>query len=406
MSSFTQAQQLREQRGRLLDQARALLKTPHFGHAEEGQFDAMMSQADRLAVQIREAELRDATGGSDGHLDPKMRRILNGLSSRPGADAWHESERDAGAKAFAKFLRLGFDHLDPEERGAIRAAQGTGSGGAGGYTVPDAPMGQLVEAMKTYGGLLTAATVLTTDTGADLPIPVNDETTQAGEIITENQPHNEQDAAFTQVVLQSYTYSSKIVRCSRQLLDDSSFDFAGFIIRALATRLGRTTSGHFTTGDGSSKPRGIVTASVQGGTTTAVNNAISYDELVDLMHDVDPAYRANAAWVMNDSTYAHLRKLKDSQLRPLYGDLPGSGPDTLLGKPIIIDNAMPDIGSATKPIVFGDVSKYFIRIVRDVRILRLEERYAENLQVGFLGFLRADGDLVDTAAVKHLLMKT
>ena len=411
MSSFTRAQQLREQRGRLLDEAQALLKREPFTKQIEARFDGIMVEVDRLAAQIREAELGDALGDA-GRRDPKMDRIVRGLSSRPGLS---EDEGEPEVRAFSNFLKFGINGLDPDERAImtkrlrhdpdIRMAQGTTSGGAGGYAVPDAAMAPLVEALKQIGGVLPNCTIVQSETGADLPIPTDNETAVEGEIISENTQHNEGDVVLSQVVLQSFLYSSKIVRVSIQLMDDAGFDFAAYVMKKLGERLGRITAKHWVTGDGSSKPRGIVTAATVG-KTAASATAVTYDELVDHMHSVDPLYRQNGKWLMNDTTFGALRKLKDSQNRPLYGDLAAGTPDSLLGKPVVIDPNMPSLATGNKAILFGDLSAYYVRLVKEPRVLRLEERYADFAQLGFLAFIRADGDLVDGGggAVKALQM--
>lgn len=411
MSSFTRAQQLREQRGRLLDEAQALLKREPFTKQIEARFDGVMVEVDRLAAQIREAELGDALGDV-GRRDPKMDRIVRGLSSRPGLS---EDSGEPEVRAFANFLKFGINGLDPDERAImtkrlrhdpdIRMAQGTSPGSAGGYAVPDAAMAPLVEALKQIGGVLPNCTIVQSETGADLPIPTDNETAVEGEIISENTQHNEGDVVLAQVVLQSFLYSSKIVRVSIQLMDDTGFDFGAYVMKKLGERLGRITAKHWVTGDGSSKPRGIVTAATVG-KTAASATAVTYDELVDHMHSVDPLYRQNGKWLMNDTTFGALRKLKDSQNRPLYGDLAAGSPDSLLGKPVVIDPNMPSLATGNKAILFGDLSAYYVRLVKEPRVLRLEERYADYLQLGFLAFIRADGDLVDGGggAVKALQM--
>ena len=188
-------------------------------------------------------------------------------------------------------------------------------------------------------------------------------------------------------------------------MDDAGFNFGQYVMRKLGERIGRITAKHWVTGDGASKPRGItVAASV--GKTAASATAVTYDELVDLLHSVDPIYRVKGTWLMNDTTYAALRKLKDGQQRALYGDMAGGAPNMLLGHPISIDPNMPSMTTGQKAILFGDLSAYYVRLVKEPRVLRLEERYAEFLQLGFLAFLRADGDLVDGGggAVKALQM--
>jgi len=122
--------------------------------------------------------------------------------------------------------------------------------------------------------------------------------------------------------------------------------------------------------------------------------SLDYTDLVDLEHSVDPAYRSNGAqWMFHDTTLALLKSMKAVEDgRPLW--LPGlavNAPDTILGYPFVVNQSMAPAAAGEKAILFGDFSYYFIRDVQDLRILRLEERFAEYLQVGFLAFLRTDG---------------
>jgi HK97 family phage major capsid protein len=70
-------------------------------------------------------------------------------------------------------------------------------------------------------------------------------------------------------------------------------------------------------------------------------------------------------------------------------------PDTIMGFPYTINQAMAAPASGAKSLIFGDLSKYLIRDVRDIVIQRLDERFAEYHQVAFLAFSRHDGDLLD-----------
>ena len=138
----------------------------------------------------------------------------------------------------------------------------------------------------------------------------------------------------------------------------------------------------------------------QVGQTTSV----IYEDLVDLEHSVDPAYRAEAEFMFHDDTLKVLKKLKDADGRPLW--LPGVAvrePDTILGYNYVINQDMPIMAANAKSILFGDFSKYMIRDVMDLMLLRLVERYADFAQVGFIAFSRHDGDLLDagTNPIKH-----
>jgi HK97 family phage major capsid protein len=191
-------------------------------------------------------------------------------------------------------------------------------------------------------------------------------------------------------------------------MEDSSVDMASFLGQALGTRLARITNNHFTVGTGSSQPKGITVAAADSGVTTAATAAVTRDELVSTMMSVDPAYRANAKWMFSDTVLQYILKLTDDTNQPLW--LPGNnGPvgDTILGMPYVVNQDMPT-GAGAKAIAFGDLSKYLVREVTDIQFLQLNERYADYHQVGFLAFLRADGDLLDagTNPVKYATLKS
>lgn len=408
MHSNAHQDHLRARRSAIIAQARDLCNSyPKNGGmpAEaEATFDRLLNEADLLQ---REIEL--AT------LNPQSQRLRAGLATIHNAGSAQDEHSEI--RAFYGYLRGGLATLDASERaillrGAasadpllIRAAQTTGTGSGGGYAVPDAAMAPLVEAMKLVGGLLPYATIVPSQTGADLPIPTDNETAVEGEIVSENSQHNEGDIALSQVVLQSFLYSSKIVRVSIQLMDDAGFDFGAYVLRKLGERIGRITAKHWIVGSGASQPRGIVTAASVG-KTAASATAVTYDELVDLLHSVDPIYRQNGTWLVSDVTFAAFRKLKDGQNRPLYGELANAEPNMLLGHKVSIDPNMPSMTTGQKAIIFGDLKSYYVRLVKGPRVLRLEERYADFAQLGFLSFLRADGDLVDGGggAVKAIQM--
>ena len=395
----------REKRAQCIAQARSILsqypKGTKIPDAEEAQFDRLLNEADLIEQEIR------ISG-----VTPEHARLVSMFDS---ASAGSNRPQLVGpeVRAFHKFLKHGIEALSQDERavmlqpfdvsGGIQAAQSTGSGGSGGYAVPNDAMHPLIEAMKQIGGVLPYCSIISSDTGADLPIPTDNETAIEGEIVTENSQHNEGDVTLSQVVLQSFLYSSKIVRVSVQLMDDAGFNFGDYVMKKLGLRVGRITAKHWVVGSGASQPRGIVTASSVG-KTAASATAVTYDELVDVMHSVDPIYRAKGTWLMSDTTYAALRKLKDGQNRALYGEMAGSAPDMLLGRPIAIDPNMPSMTAGQKSILFGHLSSYYVRIVKGPRVMRLQERYAEFAQLGFMAFLRADGDLVDGGggAVKAL----
>ncbi len=190
-----------------------------------------------------------------------------------------------------------------------------------------------------------------------------------------------------------------------ELVQDSAIDVIAFVVNRLATRLGRITNLHYTTGDGSSKPFGVMARTSAGKTgTTGQTLTVIYDDLVDLKHSVNRAYRANASWMMNDLSVAIVSKLKETTGRPIWEpSITSDKPDMLLGKPVVTNDDVAVMAANAKSIAFGDFSKYLVRDVAGSVIMRRFDDSAFALlgQVGFCGWMRTGGNLVDTAAVKH-----
>lgn len=293
-----------------------------------------------------------------------------------------------------------------DEIGRQIRAQSVGTDSEGGFTVPEGFVNNLEIALLAFGGMREVSDILRTATGNDLPWPTSDDTSNEGVLLAENTQVAEQDVVFASLVLQAFKYSSKLVRVSAELLQDSAFDIAAFLGTALGERLARIQNRHATVGTGAAQPNGVVTASTLGFTTAAAA-LIAADELIDLFHSLDPAYRANARWMMHDGIAKVVRKLKDGESQYLWQPgLQAGMPDLLLGKPVSINqNMQATVVTATKTILFGDFMKYKIREVSAVRMRRLVERYADFDQDGFVSFMRFDSDLLDagTNPIRHLL---
>jgi HK97 family phage major capsid protein len=372
---------------------------------------------DKIKAQVNARKGIDAPGESRTREDRKPGDLARdaGLNE---ADEATKAER----KAFRSYLRYGYDGLNQEERAIMtrrRAQLGEEeqrdlsgvTGSAGAFTVPQGFVAELEKQIKDYSGVMESPTrKLVTATGNDLPWPTVNDTSNTGELISENTAVAAADPTFGQVIIKAYKFGSKLVLVPIELLQDSAFNMEAELARLLAERLGRTINTYTTTGTGTSQPQGIVTASVLGKTAAAAG-AITYDELVDLQHSVDPAYRRiSPGWMFNDTTLGALRKLKDSDGRPIWqpaadASMANGAPGLLLNAPYHINQDMANIATGNKSVIFGSLQKFIVRTARDVTMVRLVERYAEKGQVGFFAFMRADSRAVNPGggAIKHLI---
>lgn len=387
--------------------------------------DKPLSAEDRSAWDAALADVEQLS--KDIETEERHQRLASVDYSQvvaPGADtedveearARHGGEAgvEAYTAAYRSWMRDGTSELTSEERTVLRTgwvdgkelrAQGVATGAAGGYLVPPEFRAKMVEAMKFYGAMRDVAEVITTSTGATLPWPTNDDTANVGAILAENSQVTEQDVTIGQADIGAFMYTSKLVRISLQLLQDEAFNLESWLARKLGERIGRIQNTHFSTGTGSAQPEGVQTNAVIGKTGgTGQTTSVTYDDLIDLQHSIDPAYRNSGRqqWMLHDTTLAAVRKLKDTQGRPLWEPSVQVGaPDGILGSRYTVNQDMPVMAANAKSILYGDFfAGYLIRDVKDVQMLRLAERYADYLQVGFLGFARADGTPQDTAAYK------
>ena len=389
------------------------IETNHSGSLRARPYAAKITDRDRdlalrtwmLAGQVDPTpEQRDNCRKCGISLDQK-RIFVTGFAPAPlRPTEWHQS---------AEQLRVGADdfrqwrgHLE-EERAALTGLQSTTT--TGGYTVPDEMMRSLEVALLAFGGVRSVATVIRTATGGPLPIPTTNDTSNKGEIIGENTTSNELEMTFGQLVLDAWKYSSKYVLASMEFLQDTSINAAAFLGEALGNRIARIQNDHFTTGTGS-QPNGIVTASTSSGVTLSGVSSASYDNMIDIEHSVDPAYRPNARWMFHDGGLKMVKKIKVLQYSGDTGGAPiwmpglaNGAPNTINGYPYVVNQSMTTPATGVKSILFGDFSKYIVRDVREVELRRLDELYAVLGQTAFLAFARADGDLLDagTHPVKY-----
>lgn len=342
-------------------------------------------------------------------LDTVQRDQLVIADGPTGEDRGNVDPEADYRNAFNAFVRGGMNSLEPVQRQLLASnhqqvrAQATSPGTAGGYLIPTDTLRIMTETMKAYGGILGVSNVITTSTGNPLNWPTNDDTGNVGAILGENTQVTEQDVTLGQKDLGAYTYTSKLVRVSLQLLQDEVFGLETWLPRKLGERIGRAAAAHFATGTGTGQPEGLFTNATTGKTGAAgQTTSVIYDDLIDLIHSVDPAYRDRGRFVMADAALKVVRKLKDTQGRPLWEPSVQAGvPSSLLGYPVTIDQGVPVPAASAKSIGFGDTNAaYVVRQVNGGQMMRLEERYADFLQVGFLGFLRLDATPDDSSAFR------
>ncbi len=422
--------ELREKLAALATQMREMHATAEkedrgFTTDEQEKWAKMLADFESLEGRIKAAEQVERMNAptapgipaynpeADPHTDPEEREVARTAAEARGMDDYEA--------AYDVFLR-GERQLTGEERGLLMQhqaemeirAQGIATDAAGGYTVPEGFAGYITETLQDFSGLYGAATpagnsgptLLRTASGNRIPFPTNDDTGNAGVILTENTQVAEQDLVFGERELGGYMYSSRLIRVSLQLLQDEAVNLQAYLGNILGKRLGRAVSPHLAAGNGTTQPTGLATAALDGGVNISAGAGITFVDLLDLEHALDPAYRRRGAqWTFNDTTLRGIKGLLDGNNRPLW--LPGNtgsladnaaGP-TISGYGYIVDQGMQDIGVGNRPICFGDLSEFIIREVLGINLFRFSERYMDFLQIGWMGYARWDSNLIDQNAV-------
>jgi HK97 family phage major capsid protein len=296
-------------------------------------------------------------------------------------------------KAFWATMRNGRENVSREILATLSVS-------ADGNIVPVEYDKVLVQKLVNQNVMRQIATVL--QTSNDRKIAIENAVGSADWAAESAVAHNDDssdDPTFSQVTISAYKLS-RIQKISEELLQDSLFDLPSYLALKFGQSFGIAEETAFVTGNGTGKPTGVV-GSASAGITGASASVIASDELFELYHSLKRAYRANASFLMNDATALAIRLLKDSQGRYVWqpGLQPGM-PDMLLGKPVYISDAMPTIAASAKSVLFGDFSYYTIAERSQRTLVRLNELYAANGQVGFRSVERLDGKLTLAEAVK------
>lgn len=374
------------------------------------------TEFDRL--DVRQAEIvadMARIKKSQNDRNDEIRKSANNPPVDETPEARKVKESEQYRDAFRSYIRTG--RLTEEQRNQLEArALSTGTT-AGGYLVPEGFMPELEKALLATGGVIENARILRTGSGNDIPWPTVNDTTRKATIIGQGSTVTTPDTStpFGVVVLKAYKYATEEIPVSIELLQDSFADVDGIIRGLLADSFARGLNSDFTLGSGSGAPKGVVVCSTLGATAAAAG-AVAYADLVNLEHGLGSVYRRAAKWSFADSTLKAIKKLVDGQSRPLWNfeGMRDGFPPTILSYPFFVNDDIAAISSSESPavaektVLFGDFQKYIVRLVMELQILRLVETKAYLGQVSFIGYMRAEGNLIDagTHPLVHLVHPT
>ena len=388
--------ELRENRARAWEQAKAFLDAHRTENGtlsaeDSATYDRMEADIVNLGKEIDRMERGAA-------LEAELARPVGApLTNRPGfgTDAKTGRASDEYKKAMLTALRSNFRQ--------ISNVLMEGTDASGGYLVPDEYDARLIEKLDEENVIRKLGTVIQTSGERKINVASSK---PAASWIEENGQLQFSDASFDQKILDAYKLSVA-VKVSEELLADNAYDLENFLINAFGRAIANAEEEAFLTGDGSSKPTGLLHATAGGeiGIVTA-GNSITTDEILDLIYRLKRPYRRNASFITADSTLAAIRKLKDGTGQYLWQPALTAGePDRLLGYPVFTSAYVPTIAAGQPVVAFGDMSYYNIGDRGTRTFAALHELYAGVGQVAFVAKERVDGKLVLPEAVQILKMK-
>lgn len=413
--------ELRERQMRLVTEARERLElinsTTDETRAREldAAHDAAMAEHDRLQAQIeREEKLLELEKRQEEQR--AKQRPLRDTPAAPGVD-----DPTGGSieyrSVFAKVVcGVSPSDLSAEERAVLHSGaakfetrtQMASVAASGGYTVPTELANQIIIAMKMWGPMYdeNICTVLSTASGNPMTVPSVDDTGEEAASHAEGDDllnDGSGDVEFGQKLLGAYSFTTPFIKWSFELDADSIFNMEKLLGQLVGERLGRIANRRLTVGSGVDTPNGVANAAGDG-VTTAAQTAFTWENIIELEHSVDPAYRTSprCMYMLHDNTVAVARKLKDGDGNFLWqkGDVINGKPDTINGRRYAINQHMDTIAANKRIMLFGDFSKYFVRKVGAPVVGVLRERFWP--QVGIAGLIRFDGEIGDAKAIKAM----
>lgn len=374
----------------LLDRAAA--ENRDLSAEENEQYARMTAEIDERAAVIsriqadveREARAADAIRGLEG----QVKTVETAVASDE-------------ADSIRRLARGEIRSFEIERRDVLTSSTGS--------PVPTSFYDEIIMRARLVGPMLdpNVVTVLNTTSGEKIQIP-NLNAYSVGTLTAQADVFAESDPTFNNFVdLEAYKYGT-LFQVSRELIEDAGVPLQSFFAEQVGNAIGYVANSVLTTGDGSSKPKGVVAAAGSGVKGTATNFVFTTDEVIDLLYSLDGAARRlpGFGFMANGATIAKIRQLKDGSGAYVFQPAMQLGtPDILLGYPLIENPHMASAATATKTLIAGHLPSYFVRQVGGIRLDRSDDYAFANDLVTFRATIRVDGDLPQTSHIKYFEAK-
>lgn len=384
--------ELYDKRAKAWEAAKAFLDS----HTDK---DGNLSAEDAAAYDKMEKEVVEL-GKSIDRLQ-RQQAIDNELSRPTSAPITNEpkNSKPAGFRASNEYKAAMLTALRTEFRQVSDVLE-EGTDANGGYLVPEEYDRRLIDVLNEENIMRSLATKITTSGEHKINVAANK---PAAAWIEEGGAIQFADATFDQKLMDAHKLHVAI-KITDELLYDNAFGLENYIITQFGKALANAEEDAFLNGDGNGKPKGMLADAETGVTTSGAS--MTSDDIIDLIYSLKRPYRKNASFMMNDSTIAAIRKLKDNNNNYIWQPAYQAGePDRLLGYTLHTSAFFPEKAAGKVALAFGDYSYYNIGDRGSRSMQQLKELFAGNGMVGYLMKERVDGLLLLPEAVKVLKIK-
>ncbi|TGS70396.1 phage major capsid protein [Mesorhizobium sp. M3A.F.Ca.ET.201.01.1.1] len=368
------------------------LKTAFDGY--HGEVKTLVGGQKKLELDVKKM------GDKVDNIETALARIPSGGFNPAGAKASDEM------KAFGSYISYGEQRMPQDEVKSLIVGEDT----RGGYLAPSEFVADVIKGVVQFSPVRQAARVGSTSSkSVMLPVRTGAPTAQW---VTETQTRPETSPTYGQKEILVYE-ASCYVDISQQLVEDAAVDMNSELAFDVAQEFGRLEGAAFVTGDGVNKPAGFMSEStigfsVSGSAATIADANGQANGLIDLMYSLAPFYRNRSTWMMNGTTLAAVRKLKDGQNNYIWQPALAVGqPETILSRPVVEAVDMPSQGAGLYPIALGDFESAY-RIYDRVSLSLLRDPYSQATSglIRFHARRRVGGSTVLPEAIKKLKCST
>lgn len=385
--------ELREKRGKLIHDARALLEKAktekrNLTSEEDALYERLMKEQDELRGQIaREEKLveLERESATRAACEPQQG------GSKPSA-----TTEERQLQGLRNWMR-GNAHGDGMQE--FRALQADADVSGGFIVTPQQFVAQLIKAVDNEVFIRGLANIIPVPNAQSLGAPSLNTDPDDADWTSELATGSEDSAmAFGKRELTPHPLAKRI-KVSNKLLRIGQLNPEGLVMSRLAYKFGVSQEKGFMTGNGSGQPLGLFTASANGISTSRdvstgnTTTSIQTDGLLEAKYSLKAQYQRTARWIFHRDAVKQIAKLKDGEGQYLWKESVRVGePDILMGLPFMMSEYAPNTFTTGLYVgILGDYRHYWIADSMTMQMQRLAELYAESNQTGFIGRLETDG---------------